>query len=111
MIAMIFSNGIDIIMREGAVITRDISKDLEIISVIAVESVKGAKPQEASFILINAADRIIGKTFFNAKTSYFRCLGFERAEKKRDTIYNKSSAKYHMASKSVIGTINNERLK
>jgi hypothetical protein len=61
------------------IVTGDIPEDLEIVAVITVEPVEGAEPEKASFILIDATDRIIGKTLFDTKVPHF--LGFEPAGK------------------------------
>jgi len=44
MVAVIFPDGIYIIMRQGMIVTGDIPEDLEIITIITVEPIEGAKP-------------------------------------------------------------------
>jgi hypothetical protein len=61
-IAAVFSDYVNKIMREGVGVFQNISKHLEVITIIAVQPIISTKPHKTMVVLENAPDRIIGKT-------------------------------------------------
>src|SRR6185312_4339141 len=66
---LISVNCINMIIDQGIAVTDNIPEDPERISVVAVESIIGAKPHKAVMIPENAGDRIIGKAIFYSQTA------------------------------------------